>query len=70
MGVLCLDAGEKCSKNFEGIYTKVKAAVQSLVKFQKAQTMINIGTMIGDNAPLCPPQGGDSAGAGGTGGTQ
>ena len=66
MGVLCLDQGEKCSKNFEGIYTKVKAAVQSLVKFQKAQSLINIGTMVGDNAPLCPAAGG----AGGAGGAQ
>lgn len=33
--------------------------------------MINIGTMIGDNAPLCPAGGGGGAsGAGGAGGTQ
>ena len=54
MGVLCLDAGEKCSQNFQSMYTRIQEVVRNLQKDQKATGLINIGKLIGDNASLCP----------------
>ena len=54
MGVLCLDAGETCSSNFEQMYTKIQGVVRDVSKNQKVQGLIDVGKLIGDNAPSCP----------------
>jgi len=48
MGILCLDAGEKCSNNFASEYQKIQKTVMSFMTKQKVQGLIDFGKLLGD----------------------